>query len=431
MKKTSALRYSVGMFGGSLPFNMFTAFMAFYYVDALGLDMRIYASSLIIYAILDAIDNPIYGFLSDRTRTRFGRRKPWLLAASVVFVICFVAFFSPPSRLEGGAFIAYFIATMLLVQTVMSMIQVNYNALLPDLFRTVEARAKANSMRQAWMFAATILGVALTPVIAGAIGYPLTAAVFGAVSLVALLTMATGIHEDPDYRNYKAPAILPSIKEILSNRKFWLVAAVSTLYGAAQAILLAAIPFYIAYALELDGASASALLGTVFVTAAVMLFPWAAAVRRFSLLAVWRLSLLLLALSFLPFYFANSLAVAIIGGFFVGAALGGIVTTNDIVVALLLDEDRERHGQRREGTFQSILNFAARLGGLIQSAAFFLIFILFGFASGDNPGPNPGGASRFLLVAIPVTLMLIAFIVSLFMKKDAGGKEERNAVSDN
>jgi GPH family glycoside/pentoside/hexuronide:cation symporter len=324
---------------------------------------------------------------------------------------------------------------MLLVQTTMSMIQVNYNALLPDLFRTVEARAKANSMRQAWMFAATILGVALTPIITGAIGYSVTALVFAVISFSVLILMTTGINEDPDYQDYKPPAVISSLKDILSNRKFWFVAAVGTLYSAAQAILLAAIPFFIAYALELGGASASALLGTVFITATVMLFPWAAAVRKFTLLPVWRISLLMLALAFIPMYFATSLIMAVIGGFFIGVALGGIVTTNDIVIALLLDEDRECYGQRREGLYQSILNFAARLSGLVQSAAFFLIFVLFGFVSGDDPGPDPGGAARFLLAVVPIILMLTAFVISLFLKKGSGNQNlakegESHAVSD-
>ena len=430
MKKTSPLRYSIGMFGGSLPFNMFTAFMAFFYVNNLGMDMRIFSASLLIYSIVDAFDSPLYGYLSDRTRSRFGRRKPWLLAASILFALSFVAFFNPPDALGQGALVVYFIVTMLLVQTTMSMVQVNYNALLPDLFRTKSERARANSMRQAWMFAATILGVALTPVISDAIGFPLTAAIFGVISIVALVFMTLGCRENPDYNDYMHPAFFSSLKEIVKSKKFWQVASVGTLYSAAQSLLLAAIPFYIVYALELEGAAASVLLGTVFVTATVMLFPWAAAVRRFSLLPVWRAALLTLAVSFIPMFFVGNLVGAVIGGFFVGVGLGGIVSTNDIVIALLLDEDKDKYTQRREGIYQSFLRFANHLSGFILSGAFFMAVFLFGFISGDEPGPNPGGAARFLLVVVPVVLMFTAFVISLFLKQN-NESEGQHEISDN
>jgi len=56
-----------------------------------------------------------------------------------------------------------------------------------------------------------------------------------------------------------------------------------------------------------------------------------------------------------------------------------------------------------------------RLSGLFTSAAFYLIFIFFGFESGDNPGPQPGNASRFLLTVFPFVLMLISLLFSFFI----------------
>ena len=63
-KKTSPFRYGFAMFGTSIPINMFKSFAAIYYVDTLGLDMQKYALIPLIYAFVDAIDNPVYGFLS-------------------------------------------------------------------------------------------------------------------------------------------------------------------------------------------------------------------------------------------------------------------------------------------------------------------------------------------------------------------------------
>ncbi|MEI6578437.1 MAG: MFS transporter, partial [Eubacteriales bacterium] len=93
---TSPFRYAIGMFGTSIPINMFKTFAAIFYVDTLGLSTKHYALVLFIYTFIDAIDNPIYGFLSDRTRTKWGRRRPWMVIGAPLLVLAFILFFTPP-----------------------------------------------------------------------------------------------------------------------------------------------------------------------------------------------------------------------------------------------------------------------------------------------------------------------------------------------
>lgn len=95
-KPTSTFSYSFGMFGTSIPINMFKTFAAFFYVDKLGLiTMPQFSTILLIYTFLDAIDNPVYGFLSDCTHTKWGRRRPWLVIGTPLLVLCFIMFFNP------------------------------------------------------------------------------------------------------------------------------------------------------------------------------------------------------------------------------------------------------------------------------------------------------------------------------------------------
>ena len=74
-------RYAVGMFGLAIPINTIRVSTLLFYVDILGLDVRAYGLVMAVYAVLDAVDNPILGHLSDRTRSRWGRRRPWLRSA--------------------------------------------------------------------------------------------------------------------------------------------------------------------------------------------------------------------------------------------------------------------------------------------------------------------------------------------------------------
>src|SRR5690606_31841504 len=82
VRRTPPWRYALGMFGTSIPINMIKGSMILFYVDILGLDVRAYGVVMVIYAVIDAIDNPLLGHLSDGTRTRFGRRRPWLVVGA-------------------------------------------------------------------------------------------------------------------------------------------------------------------------------------------------------------------------------------------------------------------------------------------------------------------------------------------------------------
>jgi GPH family glycoside/pentoside/hexuronide:cation symporter len=81
----------------------------------------------------------------------------------------------------------------------------------------------------------------------------------------------------------------------------------------------------------------------------------------------------------------------------------------DLIGAKIMDEDTRKHNVRREGIIANALGFMNRLNGLFTSAAFYLVFLLFGFESGDNPGANPDDAARFLLTVFPMVLMVISF----------------------
>jgi GPH family glycoside/pentoside/hexuronide:cation symporter len=90
--RAKSFNYAIGMFGTSIPINMLKTYAAIYYVDKLGVTTSQFALMLLIYTFIDAADNPIYGFLSDRTRTRWGRRRPWLVIGTPLLVLTFIAF---------------------------------------------------------------------------------------------------------------------------------------------------------------------------------------------------------------------------------------------------------------------------------------------------------------------------------------------------
>ncbi|MFN2284958.1 MAG: MFS transporter [Anaerolineae bacterium] len=414
-KRNKSFNYAIGMFGTSIPINMLKTFAFTFYVLGLGVTTKQWAAMLFIYTFIDALDNPIYGILSDRTRTRWGRRRPWLVIGTPLLILCFIAFYNIPAFLTGNTIFAYGMLFYILTGTLDSVINANYAALFPELFRDDVSRAKTNAMRQAFQLVAMIISIALTPMVTQALGYGLTAILYGILGGAVILYMTFTCQErDPEPEEAK-PGLWKALNDLLTNKKFWIAGLANAFYSAAMSLVLASVAFYVEYALGLSGGQSTFLLASVLLIAIVGVVLWAWLVRKFSLLPVWRTALAVLAVTFIPLYFAPNLVTAIIFAAFVGFGFAGVITTMDLIGAKIMDEDTQKHGLRREGIISNALGFMNRLNGLFTSAAYLLVFRIYGFESGDNPGAHPDQAARFLMTIVPPVLMVISFAFSWFI----------------
>lgn len=428
VKPTKPFRYGVGMFGTSIPVNMFKSFAAIYYVDQLGLSMKHYSFVLFIYTFLDVIDNPVYGFLSDRTRTRWGRRRPWLVIGTPLLVLSFVMFFNVPGFISSdqGRLFIYMLLLYLLTGTLDSLINANYGALFPELFRSDKERAKTNAIRQACQLVAMVISIALTPMIMSAIGYRLTSLIYGVVALAVILYCTFGCHESMDYAAAEKPNLWKSIVDLVRNGRFWIYGIVGAFYSAATALLLQAVSFYVKYSLRLAGGQTTLLLASVFAVALIGILVWTMISRKVDVMKIWRLGFLIMGLAFLPLLFTQSLAQSIPFVALVGFGYGACLITMDCIGAKIIDDDYQKHHIRREGIMTSLIGMLNRLNGLYSSLAFFVVSERFGFVNGDNPGPSPDTASRVLMCVFPFLAMAVAYIISHFLHFT----EADNAVSD-
>lgn len=411
-EKMKSFNYAIGMFGTSIPINMLKTYGAAYYVIQLGLTTAQWASILFIYTFIDAIDNPVYGFLSDRTRTRWGRRRPWLVIGTPLLALGLIFFFSTPAFLAGSSLLAYAMLFFIFTGTLDSVINANYGALFPELFRTDSSRAATNALRQAFQLVAMIISIALTPLVTGAIGFKLTAIIYGILGGVVILYMALTAKEVTVEEHEVKPGLWSSLKDLFLNRKFWLAGLTNAFYSAAMSLVLASLPFFTKYTLQIPDSQSTILFAAVLIIAIACVAVWARFVRKWGLIPVWRAALAALAVAFGALYFANSLVTAAIGSALVGFGFAGVITTMDLIGAKVMDEDTRKHNVRREGIISNALGFMNRLNGLFTSAAFLLVGTLFGFISGDQPGTQPDMAARFLLTVFPLALTLISFAFS-------------------
>lgn len=419
-KKVSSVRYSLGMLGLSIPSEAFTVFLMFYYVETLNLAVGLAALGRSIFAVWDAVDNLIFGYLSDNTRTKWGRRRPWLIAALPFYIFLFIMVYTVPEFFtQGNRLFWYFTIIIFLYETAATILWGNYGALFPEIFRDTKSRANTSAIKQVFAILGLIIGIAVTPFVYGLVGFTKMAIIYGIVGGLILIYSVLGCHEDKEIALQPTMPFIKAFKVVLTNKPFWLYSLAYTFIQFVFGILMAGIPFYAKYSLGLSSDTTSLMMASVFIVAMPMVLLWAKLIKKFGASKTWLIGVVVLAITVLPLGLATNLTTGIIAGAILGLGYCGVLVSGAVVTSEIIDRDAKKTGVRREAIYLSVYGFIIRISGVFQSFAFALIGFLFGYVNGDNPGPNPGIAFKFFMSVIPLVALSIAFIIGLIYKKSS------------
>lgn len=419
MKKlgiNSPYTYALGMLAMMIPVQAFSSFYSYYYIDKLGLGVGLATLARTIYMVWDAVNDPILGYLSDGTRTRWGRRKPWIMAAIPLFMASFVFIFSAPQGMGDRQLFTWFLIALIVYESVAAILWVNYGALFPELFRGDRLRAKASAIQQGYQIVAILIGTALTPVIFAWIGFSGMAWIYASVFAVLMLLCMMTVQEDEEARKEPPLKMLAAFRETFKNKTFWIFNIANSFAQTVNGLLSSAIPFYAKYSLHIPESQVSVLLAAVFLSVIPLVAFWYWVVRKLGGLRGWRFALLVYALSVIPLWFAKGLGGGIAAGIVVGLGMSGFLVTPAVLNGQIVDRDYEKTGRRREGIYNAVGGFITRSSGLLSALAFWCVGLLFGYVSGNDPGPNADQAFRTLISVIPFLLLTISYLVSLLLE---------------
>lgn len=407
-------RYAAGQLGLTLVSESFGTYLAFFYLERLGLSAAFYALARAAYAFWDAVNDPLFGHLSDRTKTRLGRRRPWFLLGVPLFLLFYLLVFWVPDWAQSPAVLPYyFAAAIVLYETMTTVVWTNHGALFPEMFRGLGERAGAAALKRGTELLGLILGIALAPLVYAQVGFSGMALLFAGLALLAFLFFLPGIQEDPKAES--GLGLLPSFRLVLENRAFWVVAFVGLLFEFGRMVLQTGMAFYAKHSLGLPETATTFLFAAVFLVALPSVFLWGRLAQALGGKRAWRLAHLLMGLAVFLLFLPQSLLPALLVGALVGVGFAGVRVTGEVVMAKVIDLDAERTGTRREGAYYSLVGLLGRASGALVGLSFALLGPLFGYVSGENPGPNPGLAFRFLVAAIPgVAILLAYFLTALF-----------------
>ncbi|SBV34604.1 Na+/melibiose symporter and related transporters-like protein [uncultured Sphingopyxis sp.] len=234
------LMHGLGSIAYGVKENGFSTFLLLFYNQVIGLDAGIVGTAIMVALIFDAFVDPVIGELTDRTRSRWGRRLPWLYAAPFPLALAWMALWSPP-EMSDAATVAWLIGFAIVVRALVSMCEVPSVAIVPELTADYDERTVVMRYRFlfGWGGGLLILFLAYGVFFGGSKGlvdpagyfpYALTGAL---VMLGAVLISAAGQHKriavsnlDDAKPSASLAHILRDMRDTLSNRAFlWLVFA--------------------------------------------------------------------------------------------------------------------------------------------------------------------------------------------------------------
>jgi len=411
--RAQSIAFGASGFPTQLMAQTFSAFVVYFYVTHLGVPPGGVAAAMIAHGVLNAVLNPVVGALSDRLRTPWGRRVPWIGLGIVPLVVAFALVWMPPSLPVAGL-IAWFLVVVAVYDIAFVVVVLNISALFPEIFRTTEERARGNVPRQIFAIVGMVLGTAGAPALYGSLGWPGMALVLGGVCLVILLwSFAGGMVERrvPEAAS-EAMTWRRQLTLTFANRAFVPYVLGSLAVQTSIAIILAAIPFYVRYSLHAEEGAGSILLGAIFATAIPSIVLWSAVVRRTSPRTAVLWSVGVFGVAVLGYLLPTSVLGAALVGIAVGVGVGGLLQLLEVMLGQIIDDDAVRTGHRREGAYFGVNGFVVRGSVVLQAIVAAAVLTASGFdaALGDAQPDAVDGGVRVMLAVIPLGFTAVAWL---------------------
>lgn len=446
---STKLAFGAGDLGPAICANLILFNILFFFTDTAGLPPALAGSILTVVKIWDAINDPMVGILSDRTKHPWGRRYPWMIYASIPFGVFFILQWIVPSTNQWVLFF-YYMAIALLFNTTYTCVNLPYVALTPELTQDYNERTSLNSFRFAFSIGGSIFSLILAQIIFifikdNHLKYLVLGSICGVLSVLPIYWCFFGTRDrvlgsparqnDDRIDDPQPPSNLSIIQQVriaLSNRPFLYVIGIYLCsWLAVQLIGTVLVYFVVSWMeqpLEVFPLVAIAVQGT----ALTMLFVWSAISKKVGKKAVYFMGISLwiiaqaIMFSLQPGQVAMMYLVAVIAG--LGVSTAYLVPWS--LIPDVIDLDELNTGERREGIFYSFMVLLQKMG---IALAVFLVGIALQIAGylkavpGDPPPVQPESALLAIRIAmspLPAVFLIGGLILAYFYPITKSAHEE-------
>jgi glycoside/pentoside/hexuronide:cation symporter, GPH family len=423
------LLYGSGDWGISSIGMMRSIFYAIYITDVVGLDPRLGSFGALAGVVWDAINDPIIGILSDRLRTRWGRRRPFLLWFAIPFGLSFITLWSAPHWESETALLIYVTLSFMLADTLQTLVGVPFLSLTPELTSDYDERTTLTSFRSFFQLMGALTVVIAAPAIVDGVlaaggtqqqGFMLVGAIFGGIGAVPLLLIGLFVRETSTPEQTEALPFRETLQAAWQNIPFRYAVGIHMLNWSAVDMVAITFPYFLLYWVAqgdllasirifgFDLAYESAFFGILMAVCILFIPFWLRLARRRNKREAYMLGMSfwvvveLLIFTIQPGETAYLLSLAALAGIGVSAAY----TLPDSLFADVIEWDELRTRRRQEGIFYGIRTLIRKLTGAL------VIFVTLQLLGWSGYAPPPEGALQFLQP--DSALRMIRLLVSPF-----------------
>jgi glycoside/pentoside/hexuronide:cation symporter, GPH family len=355
--------------GGNLFFTAMGFWTLNYLTDTAALSAALAGIAVMIGKFWDAIVDPFIGYLSDRTRTRFGRRRPFILFASVPMGLLAWYFFSNP-HIENQIVLAIWATVALCaLNTAYSLVSIPYSALTPELTKDYNERTSLNGYRFTFAIAGTILGAAIVLPIVGAFptkseGFSAAGFAIGAILAVTALVTFFSVREPKTHEAPQAGGFLRTYASVFKNRAYVVILCAFALNIVAINFLQGILVYYLKYVYRAESMTTFALV--ILLAIAMGVIPASVPLaRRLGKRLTYQIGLAVLALSCLAVFFlgeALGLTFFLATMSVTGIGLGLTFVAPWSMLPDAVEWDAVTTGNRKEGSYYGMWTFVTQCG---------------------------------------------------------------------
>jgi GPH family glycoside/pentoside/hexuronide:cation symporter len=364
------LRTLVAFGAPAAGYAFYLFFIQFYFLnygtDVLLLGAALPGLLLLVGRLFDAVTDPLAGWASDRTRSRWGRRRPWMLAAIPLLALSFVMVWSPPADLSQAALVAWLAGSLLLFYTGFTIYTVPHQSLGAELSLDHHERSRIfGAQRMAFVFGMIVAFVGIQVARNAAdprAGASVVAWAAVAGSSLLLLAAPVWLRERPEHQGRGGSGPFDALRDVWRNPHARVLLTVWFVEGLGGGVLGVLAPFITLYVLRRP--DLIALIPSFFVVAGVLSIPlWIALSRRFGKRDVWLAAICGNGLFFGATFFVQEGQLPLLCLLLVGAgasnACGGAIGAS--MLADVIDTDELATGERKEGAYTAAWSFALKL----------------------------------------------------------------------
>lgn len=388
-----------------------------FYTDELGLTAGLLSWVFLAGRIWDAVTDPLMGYVSDRTRTRWGRRRPYMLLAALPLWLVFFLIWSPASALSSGGVFFHLLLCYLLLYSFWTVFSIPYVALGMELTSEYHERTRLFGVRQIFTVVGTAAGMlapfAFDRALGGKqAGYAAMALLLGGLGVILIGITAARVRERPRVDPGNGLSFLGGLRATLSNRPFRVLLLVY-LASHVGGSFIAPLSLYIAkYVIQVEWAMQPVMIA--YLAGSMLSIPiWLRLSRIHGKNRTWTLGMALGVLGYATSttYHEGSWMLWMILAVVVGAAAGCTMTLGPAIAADVIDSDELVTGARREGVFMGVWS-------LVDKAAIGLA-VFAGMQGLESIGYVPNQAQtesvitgmKFLYCILPAILNGVALLL--------------------